>query len=85
MAEGLMNRNKSQLFRHEGLSLKPYRSMAGKLTIGRMNGFPISSRMTDDRGIYQKEAYAMFSKASPSMKSKRNVPSLVPSRLRRNY
>ena len=33
MTEALMNRIKAQLVRHEGLRLKPYRCIAGKLTI----------------------------------------------------
>jgi len=53
MTEGLMNRIKAQLVRHEGLRLKPYRCTAGKLTIG-------IGRNLDDRGISQKEAYAML-------------------------
>jgi lysozyme len=48
-----MNRIKAQLVRHEGLRLKPYRCTAGKLTIG-------IGRNLDDRGISQKEAYAML-------------------------
>ena len=53
MTEALMNRIKAQLVRHEGLKLKPYRCTACKLTIG-------SGRNLDDRGISQKEAYAML-------------------------
>jgi lysozyme len=53
MTETLMNRIKAQLVRHEGLRLKPYRCTAGKLTIG-------IGRNLDDRGISQKEAYAML-------------------------
>ncbi len=53
MTEALMNRIKAQLVRHEGLRLKPYRCTAGKLTIG-------IGRNLDDRGISQKEAYAML-------------------------
>ena len=53
MTEALMNRIKTQLVRHEGLKLKPYRCTAGKLTIG-------IGRNLDDRGISQKEAYAML-------------------------
>ncbi len=53
MTEALMNRIKAQLIRHEGLRLKPYRCTAGKLTIG-------IGRNLDDRGISQKEAYAML-------------------------
>jgi lysozyme len=53
MTEELMNRIKAQLVRHEGLRLKPYRCTAGKLTIG-------IGRNLDDRGISQKEAYAML-------------------------
>ena len=53
MTEALMNRSKAQLVRHEGLRLKPYRCTAGKLTIG-------IGRDLDDRGISQKEAYAML-------------------------
>ena len=49
----LINRIKAQLVRHEGLRLKPYRCTAGKLTIG-------IGRNLDDRGISQKEAYAML-------------------------
>ena len=48
-----MNRIKAQLVRHEGLRLKPYRCTAGKLTIG-------IGRNLDDRGISQKEAYALL-------------------------
>ena len=39
-----MDRIKEQLVRHEGLRLKPYRSTAGKLTIG-------FGRNLDDRGL----------------------------------
>ncbi|MDD2229876.1 MAG: glycoside hydrolase family protein [Candidatus Cloacimonetes bacterium] len=53
MTDALMNRIISQLVRHEGLRLKPYRCTAGKLTIG-------VGRNLDDRGISQKEAYAML-------------------------
>jgi len=53
MTEALMNRIKAQLVRHEGLRLKPYRCTAGKMTIG-------IGRNLDDRGISQKEAYAML-------------------------
>ena len=53
MTESLLNRIKAQLVRHEGLRLKPYRCTAGKLTIG-------IGRNLDDRGISQKEAYAML-------------------------
>ena len=53
MTEALMNRIKAQLVRHEGLKLKPYRCTAGRLTIG-------IGRNLDDRGISQKEAYAML-------------------------
>ena len=53
MTEALMNRIKAQLVRHEGLRLKPYCCTAGKLTIG-------VGRNLDDRGISQKEAYAML-------------------------
>ncbi|MFA7098345.1 MAG: glycoside hydrolase family protein [Gammaproteobacteria bacterium] len=53
MTESLMNRIKSQLVRHEGLRLKPYRCTAGKLTIG-------VGRNLDDCGISQKEAYALL-------------------------
>lgn len=53
MTESLLNRIKAQLVRHEGLMLKPYRCTAGKLTIG-------VGRNLDDRGITQKEAYAML-------------------------
>ena len=53
MTEALMNRIKTQLIRHEGLRLKPYRCTAGKLTIG-------IGRNLDDCGISQKEAYAML-------------------------
>ena len=53
MTESLLNRIKSQLVRHEGLRLKPYRCTAGKLTIGIGRNF-------DDCGISQKEAYAML-------------------------
>jgi lysozyme len=44
MTDALMNRIKSQLVRHEGLRLKPYRCTAGKLTIG-------VGRSLDDCGI----------------------------------
>ncbi len=53
MTESLLNRIKAQLVRHEGLGLKPYHCTAGKLTIG-------IGRNLDDRGITQKEAYAML-------------------------
>ena len=53
MTEALMNRIKSQLVRHEGLRLKPYRCTADKLTIG-------IGRNLDDCGISQKEAYALL-------------------------
>ena len=53
MTESLLNLIKAQLVRHEGLKLKPYRCTAGKLTIG-------IGRNLDDRGISQKEAYAML-------------------------
>jgi len=53
MTEALMNRIKSQLVRHEGLRLKPYRCTAGKLTIGY-------GRNLDDCGISQKEAYVLL-------------------------
>ena len=53
MTESLLNRIKAQLVRHEGLRLKPYRCTAGKLTIG-------VGRNLNDRGISQKEAYAML-------------------------
>jgi len=53
MTEALMKRIKAQLVRHEGLRLKPYRCTAGRLTIG-------IGRNLDDRGISQKEAYAML-------------------------
>ncbi len=53
MTEALMNRIKEQLVRHEGLRLKPYRSTAGKLTIG-------FGRNLDDRGISKIEAYVLL-------------------------
>ncbi len=53
MTETLMNRIKAQLVRHKGLRLKPDSCTAGKLTIG------IGSNL-DDRGIFQKEVYAMM-------------------------
>ena len=53
MTEAVMNRIKAHLFRHDVLKLKPYRCTAGKLTIG-------IGRNIDDRGISQKEAYAML-------------------------
>lgn len=53
MSDALMNRIKTQLVRHEGLRLKPYRCTAGKLTIR-------IGRNLEDRGITQKEAYAML-------------------------
>ena len=53
MTDTLMIRIKSQLVRHEGLRLKPYRCTAGKLTIG-------VGRNLDDCGISQKEAYALL-------------------------
>ena len=59
MTEALMNRIKAQLVRHEDLKLMPFRCTAGKLTI-MMYGFQIKFGMTDDRGISQKEAYAML-------------------------
>jgi len=48
-----MDRIKEQLVRHEGLRLKPYRSTAGKLTIG-------FGRNLDDRGISKIEAYVLL-------------------------
>lgn len=53
MEAKLLERIKELLVRHEGLRLKPYRCTAGKLTIG-------IGRNLDDRGISQKEAYAML-------------------------
>jgi lysozyme len=53
MTDALMNRIKSQLVRHEGLRLKPYRCTAGKLTIG-------VGRNLNDCGISQKEAYTLL-------------------------
>ena len=53
MTESLLNRIKAQLVKHEGIRMKPYRCTAGKLTIG-------IGRNLDDRGISQKEAYAML-------------------------
>ena len=53
MTEALMNRIKAQLVKHEGFRLKPYRCTAGKLTIG-------IGRNLDDRGISQKEDYAIL-------------------------
>jgi lysozyme len=53
MEATLLERIQEQLVRHEGLRLKPYRCTAGKLTIG-------IGRNLDDRGISQKEAYAML-------------------------
>jgi len=53
MTDAFMNRIKSQLVRHEGLRLKPYRCTAGKLTIG-------VGRNLDDCGISQKEAYVLL-------------------------
>jgi len=53
MEATLLERIKEQLVRHEGLRLKPYRCTAGKLTIG-------IGRNLEDRGISQKEAYAML-------------------------
>ena len=43
----------TQLVRHEGLRLKPYRCTAGKLTIGY-------GRNLDDCGISQTEAYLLL-------------------------
>jgi lysozyme len=50
-----MNRTllKTQLVRHEGLRLKPYRCTAGKLTIG-------VGRNLDDKGISPKEAMLLL-------------------------
>ena len=48
-----LERIKEQLIRHEGLRLKPYRCMAGKLTIG-------IGRNLDDCGISQTEAYLLL-------------------------
>jgi lysozyme len=53
MEAKLMDRIKEQLVRHEGLRLKPYRSTAGKLTIG-------FGRNLDDRGISKIEAYVLL-------------------------
>ncbi len=53
MEAKLLERIKEQLVRHEGLRLKPYRCTAGKQIIG-------IGRNLDDRGISQKEAYAML-------------------------
>ena len=53
MEAKLMDRIKSQLVRHEGLRLKPYRCTAGKLTIG-------IGRNLDDCGITESEAYIML-------------------------
>ena len=53
MEANLLERIKEQLLRHEGLRLKPYHCAAGKLTIG-------IGRNLDDRGISQKEAYAVL-------------------------
>ncbi|MDD3893143.1 MAG: glycoside hydrolase family protein [Bacteroidales bacterium] len=53
MTDALLNLIKTQLVRHEGLRLKPYRCTAGKLTIG-------VGRNLDDCGISQKEAYALL-------------------------
>jgi len=50
-----MDSIKEQLVRHEGLRLKQYRYTMSKLTIVRMNGFPIRSGMTDDCGISHAE------------------------------
>jgi lysozyme len=44
---------KTQLVRHEGLRLKPYRCTAGKLTIG-------VGRNLDDRGLSDEEVIAIF-------------------------
>ena len=57
MEATLLERIKEQLVRHEGLRLKPYRSSAGKLTIG-------IGRNLDDRGIRQKEAQATLKRYS---------------------
>ena len=53
MTEALMNQIKAQLVRHNGLKLKSYRCIAGKLTIG-------ISRNLDVCGIFQKEGYTML-------------------------
>ena len=53
MEAKLMDRIKEQLVRHEGLRLKPYRCIAGKLTIGY-------GRNLDDCGISQSEASVML-------------------------
>ena len=44
---------REMIARHEGLSLKPYRCTAGKLTIGY-------GRNLDDRGISKNEAHVMM-------------------------
>jgi len=60
MEKSLLQKVKEQLLRHEGLKSIPDRCTAGKLTIVVMNGFPIRSGMTDDRGISQTEAYVLL-------------------------
>ena len=59
MEATLIERIKEQLFRHEGLRLKPYRCTVGKLTIKGI-GFQIKFRMTNDCGISQTEAFVLL-------------------------
>lgn len=53
MEAKLLDRIKEQLVRHEGLSHKPYRCTAGKLTIG-------IGRNLDDCGVSRTEAYVLL-------------------------
>jgi lysozyme len=53
MEANLLERMKEQLMRHEGVRLKPYRCIAGKLTLG-------IGRNLDDSGISQTEAYVLL-------------------------
>lgn len=49
----MIKKLKTQLIRHEGLRLKPYRCTSGKLTIG-------IGRNLDDRGISEREAMQLL-------------------------
>lgn len=53
MEQSLLQKVKDQLVRHEGLKLKPYRCIAGKLTIG-------VGRNLEANGISQKEAFILL-------------------------
>lgn len=53
MEQSLLVKVKEQLIRHEGLRLKPYRCIAGKLTIG-------VGRNLDDCGISKPEAMVLL-------------------------